>query len=188
MKSLRFKALLLGLVTLLIFPILSFISLHFLENYSFDDFLSINTFNTISVGFGLELGFIYAFIIIIILDTPYFRSIPNPIPKVIQEMKLKPIDAMFLSICAGVGEEFLFRMGLQHYVHWIITSVFFIALHGYFNLRNLKKSLYGIIILPFVLIISLGFYYFGIWFCIAAHFMYDYVILISIIKGYDSIT
>jgi hypothetical protein len=42
-------------------------------------------------------------------------------------------------------------------------------------------SLYGMVILPFILLISWGFEHFGLWFSIAAHFAYDVVLFMSMI-------
>lgn len=97
-------------------------------------------------------------------------------------MNLRLFDYFFLSLCAGVGEELLFRAGVQFYLGPIVTSILFVAIHGYLNPMNLKMSLYGLVVLPFIIGISYAFIDYGIWFCIAAHFAYDFLVFISIEK------
>jgi membrane protease YdiL (CAAX protease family) len=104
------------------------------------------------------------------------------IDRIVGEMKLKFHHGIFLSLCAGIGEEFLFRSGMQPYFGWFITSIFFVALHGYLNPWNWRFSVYGLIIIPFIFLISLGFNQFGIWFSIAAHFSYDAVLFTFMIR------
>lgn len=99
--------------------------------------------------------------------------------KLILSLNLNTFDKFFLSFCAGFGEEILFRCGIQHWLGIWITSILFIAIHGYFNPKKWRLSLYGLLILPFIL--SLGYWLepMGIWFCIAAHFGYDLMLFLS---------
>lgn len=108
-----------------------------------------------------------------------FKSLPVRVESMVRDMKLTFWDCVFLSICAGVGEELLFRSGVQFYLGPIITSVVFVAIHGYLNPFNWRMSLYGLIVLPFIFLISYGFMEFGLWFAIAAHFSYDLVLFLS---------
>ena len=91
-------------------------------------------------------------------------------------LKLNFWEGLFLSMCAGIGEELLFRSGIQPLLGPVITSILFIALHGYLNPFNWRFSIYGLIALPFILLISYSVGPFGLWFAIAAHFSYDAVL------------
>jgi hypothetical protein len=42
--------------------------------------------------------------------------------------------------------------------------------------------MYGFIVLPFIFIISFGYIHFGLWFSISAHFAYDAVLFVMMIK------
>jgi hypothetical protein len=95
-------------------------------------------------------------------------------------MNLNLVDKIFLSFCAGFGEEILFRVGVQHWLGIWITSILFIAIHGYLNPKKWRLSLYGILLLPFILSLGSWLSPMGIWFCIAAHFSYDLMLFISI--------
>jgi len=169
-----------GLVTLLVFPIPTFIVLPWLNNVSFTEIFQLNAFSSFNLGIGLLLGVVYAFLALFFLRAPIFDEMPNRIEKVVQSMNLSLIDCIFLSICAGVGEEILFRSGVQYYLGPFITTIVFVAIHGYLNPFNWKKSLYGLIVLPFILLISYGFISFGLWFAVAAHFAYDLVLFLVI--------
>lgn len=51
-----------------------------------------------------------------------------------------------VSLCAGVGEELLFRGAVQHWLGIPITAVVFVALHGYLDPRSWRISLYGAVL------------------------------------------
>ena len=180
--SLRKKIIFFGWLTLLVFPIPGFLIRYFIDGISIIDFLELQNIQFVPIGLGLELGFVYGFIAYLLMQAPFFDSVPMKIDKMIGEMNLKFQHGIFLSLCAGIGEEFLFRSGIQPYIGWFSTSIFFVALHGYLNPWNWRFSVYGLIILPFIFMISLGFNSFGIWFSIAAHFSYDAVLFTFMIK------
>jgi membrane protease YdiL (CAAX protease family) len=100
-------------------------------------------------------------------------------------MNLNVGDAIFLSFCAGFGEELLFRSGVQYYLGIVLTSVIFVAIHGYLNPKNWRYSMYGLIVMPFILLLSMGFETFGLWFAISAHFAYDAVLFIAMLQNKD---
>jgi membrane protease YdiL (CAAX protease family) len=180
--SIRGKILFFGWITLLVFPIPGFLLRYILDEVSLLNFLEPENIQILPIGYGLEFGFVYGFIAYLFMQAPFFDAIPMKIDKLVGEMNLKFHHGIFLSLFAGVGEEFLFRAGIQPYLGWLLTSIFFVALHGYLNPWNWRFSVYGLIVLPFIFIISLGFEHFGIWFAIAAHFSYDAVLFSIMIK------
>lgn len=171
-----------GWVTLILFPIPGFYLQYYFNDISFLEFIAIEDFELIPIIYGLSMGLIYGLIAYRIMGFPFFDKVPLKINRLVREMNLKVSDGIFLSICAGVGEELLFRAGIQSFLGVIITSVLFVALHGYLNPFNLRFSVYGLIVLPFILLISIGLAPFGIWFCIAAHFAYDAVLFTMMIN------
>lgn len=50
---------------------------------------------------------------------------------------------VLVSICAGVGEELLFRGAVQHWLGIPFTAVVFVALHGYLNPSDWRVCIYG---------------------------------------------
>jgi membrane protease YdiL (CAAX protease family) len=173
---------LLGLMTLVVFPIPTFLGLYFFEGtYP----LSVLQFETLTISntfYGIFFGFIYAIAAMNILKNPVFKDIPLKIDQIIKELDLNYADAIVLSVCAGVGEELLFRSGIQFYLGIVPTSILFVAIHGYFSIKKIKTSLYGLVVLPFILLISIGFIKLGLWFSVFAHFSYDLVLFIGMIR------
>jgi membrane protease YdiL (CAAX protease family) len=144
-----------------------------------DETFQVQNLSIYTVGLGLQLGVAYAFIALIVMRANVFQKLPVRVEKIVRDMKLTFWDCLFLSICAGVGEELLFRSGFQFYLGPLITSVIFVAIHGYLNPFNWRMSLYGLVVLPFILIISYGFIEYGLWFAISAHFSYDLILFTS---------
>lgn len=176
------KILIFGWITLLLFPLPAFLLLYFTEQISISEFFQVQNIQILPLGLGLQFGILYSFIAYLFMRAPFFDTVPTKIDKIIGEMNLKIHQGIFLSLCAGIGEELLFRAGIQHYFGWLLTSVLFVALHGYLNPFNWRFSIYGLIVLPFIFLISLAYYEFGLWFCIAAHFSYDAVLFTIMIK------
>ena len=178
----RKKVLFLAWITLIIFPLPVWAILYYFENFSITQLLQLEKIGIIEIGYGLQFGFIYAFFALILLQSSIFKQLPLNLDKIISSMNISRWDALFISFCAGFGEEILFRLGIQYYLGIIITSILFVAIHGYLNPFNWRYSLYGLIVLPFILLLSWGYEYFGLWFAISAHFSYDVVLFWSHIK------
>lgn len=159
--------------------------MYFFKDVEWQEFLQFDNIKTVPIVYGLEFGIIYAFLAIILLKAPVFEQIPLKIDQMVKDLKLNFIDAIFLSLCAGVGEELLFRAGTQPFLGIWPTSILFVAIHGYFSLTKIKMSYYGLVVLPFILLISYGYEYFGLWFSISAHFSYDFVLFMTMIQSKD---
>ncbi len=171
-----------GLMTLLIFPIPSFTALYILEDINLSEFLSLETLHGRNILLGTIVGACYALLVYFITRRPIFRTIPLHVEEMIKKSNLNLGDAAFLSFCAGFGEELLFRSGIQHYLGIVVTSIIFVALHGYFSFNPPLKSLYGLIVLPFILLLGFGFEELGLWFAISAHAIYDFVLFTFLLK------
>ena len=173
---------LVGLITLVIFPVPTILWSIFVDQIPLNVLFQLNNFELIPVAYGIEIGFCYAILASTLLKAPVFDRIPLPLESALKTLNINYIDAIFLSICAGVGEELLFRSGIQSYLGILGTAICFVAVHGYFSIRKPLKSLYGLIVLPFALILGLGFQHFGLWFAISAHAMYDCVLFAELIQ------
>ncbi len=169
-----------GVITLIVFPIPTFIVLYFIEGIHPLDVLDFEHFQFLPILYGTIAGLLYAGLSLLFMQAKVFDKLPTRIESLVKQMNLSVFDCIFLSICAGVGEELLFRSGVQFYLGPILTSIFFVAIHGYLNPMNWRMSLYGIIVLPFIFIISYGFIYYGLWFSIFAHFTYDLILFLMI--------
>ena len=54
------------------------------------------------------------------------------------------VDRLFISCCAGVGEEVFFRGALQHWLGIPVTAIVFVAMHGYLDPRDRRILVYGV--------------------------------------------
>ena len=156
-----------GWITLLLFPVPGFYLQYYFNDTSIIEFIALDDFRIVPIVYGLQLGIVYGFLAYLFMKAPFFEKVPVKINKLFRDMKLTDLDGLFQSLCAGIGEELLFRQGIQPFIGVILTSVLFVALHGYLNPFNLRFSVYGLIVLPFIILISYGLDSFGMWFCIS---------------------
>ena len=86
-------------------------------------------------------------------------------------------DRLFISLCAGVGEELFFRGALQWWLGIPVTAVLFVAIHGYLDPRNWRISIYGAFMT--VAMMGLGWMadHLGLLAPIVAHTLIDVVLL-----------
>lgn len=171
-----------GWITLLVFPIPAFIALYFFADRSLIDFFELQSLTLQNIVMGTAIGTLYALFIEVFEHTSLFKSIPMKVDELVKSMNLSWKDALFLSICAGIGEELLFRCGVQFFLGPIFTSIIFVAAHGYLNPFNWRQSLYGIVVLPLTFLLAYGYEYVGLWFSIFIHIAYDFTIFTSYIK------
>lgn len=150
-------------------------------------FLELDKDHTTSVVIGMAVGLAPAlFIHFYSITDKNAPHIHNQLD-VISSLKLNLLECIFLAFCAGFGEEFLFRGGAQYWLGPWITSVLFVAVHGYLDPRKWHVMKYGLMVLIFILTISLLKSTFGIWFCVSAHFFYDFA-LFYLWKDQNSVT
>ena len=174
-----------GWITLILFPIPAFAVLYYFEDFTLRQFLALDSLNLSPIINGLVIGIAYAILAAKIMELKVFKEMPTRIDQVVRSLNLNLFDAIFLSLCAGIGEELLFRMGAQFYLGPLITAVIFVTVHGYINPMNWRKSLYGIVVLPLALVLGYGMESYGLWFSIAAHFSYDLVLFTAYIYDED---
>jgi len=172
----------LGLITLVLFPLPAYLFWYWQDGISLENFIRWKEILKPETAFGMIFGVIYAFFALLFMGAPVFEKLPNRVENLVKSMNLNTFDAIFLSVCAGVGEELLFRAGVQPLLGVWVTSILFVAIHGYLNPVNWRMSLYGLLVLPFILLISFGYSTFGQWFSIGAHFSYDLVLFIVMIQ------
>jgi len=172
----------LSLVTLLVFPAIGLTLLWFFEDIELLSVFELDRFFSSFTLLGLEFGFIYGFLVVGVSQFPIFEELSKSQSNMLRNLKLNWVDILFMSFCAGFGEEVLFRAGLQTWLGPWLTSFLFIAVYGYFNPTSWRKSAIGILVFPFIIILSYAFEAFGLWFCIAAHFSYDLLMFMGVMK------
>lgn len=96
------------------------------------------------VVIGTLAGSLIAFLGWQIVELPYLASVKSFFVNILKPFNLNIPEIIFISICAGMGEELLFRGVIQAYLGIWVTSIIFVALHGYLHPRNLRISIYGV--------------------------------------------
>jgi len=168
---------LLGLATLVGMPLVAFViawvfSLEFplLDWFTPDNFL-------VQLAVGVFYGVLVAVIASWVTERNFMSSVRNKYRNLLSSFSLTWVDVFFISICAGIGEEILFRYALQCLVGVWIAALIFVAVHGYLNPKDWKISVYGL----FMVVASAGFGYMaeelGMLSAITAHAAVDVYLL-----------
>ncbi|EMY82470.1 abortive infection bacteriophage resistance protein, Abi superfamily [Psychroflexus gondwanensis ACAM 44] len=141
-----------------------------------------------SISIGLGFGAVAAIIGVLLLKLPVLRETSTFYAKLFKGVDLQWTDIVFYSLCAGVGEEILFRGALQPLMGLWWAAILFVVLHGYISTKDWKKSIYGV----FLILISAGFgyltRYFDIFSAMAAHFIFDVIMFIKLRKEARSLS
>lgn len=135
-----------------------------------------------SIGIQAAIGTIYAIIalipLIILLQLKMLDGTRHFFADLLLRFKVSLPQILLLSLCAGIGEELLFRGAIQPWLGIWLTALLFIALHGYLNPKNKPLFIYGIVLL----VVSAGFGYllpkYGIYAAMSAHFWIDVALML----------
>lgn len=135
---------------------------------------------------GIIAGLIIAFLAQKLISSPLLRKVNMQYARMLGNFKLSLSEIVFVSLCAGVGEELLFRGAIQPLLGVVLTSMVFVAIHGYINPYNWRLSVYGLFMT--LAIIGLGIInnYFGLIAPIIAHTIIDIYLLNYLQKTADS--
>ena len=125
---------------------------------------------------GLFFGSLAALLAVALLNGKRFKSVRKFYVDMMQDMNPSLVNIVFYSVCASVGEEVLFRAGIQPIAHvgiWPAALLFVFFSHGYIPPTNMSLNIFGLLLV----VISAGFGYlfkfFGLASAITAHFVYD---------------
>lgn len=82
-----------------------------------------------------------------------------------------------VSLCAGVGEELLFRGALQHWLGVPITAILFVAIHGYLDPRDRAMLDYGLFLTLAICVLGWAADRAGLLLPMVAHTVIDAVLI-----------
>ncbi len=125
----------------------------------------------------LSIGIIFGLFVIWLTELDYFEKSMEKYKNLLEDYKLTFFYVFFLSICAGVGEEIFFRGIIQPVFGIWITAFFFVAIHGYFSIKNRRINVFALLLTCFIALIGWSAKEYSIWLAISAHFSYDLVLL-----------
>ena len=172
------RILLLGLLTITSFPLVGLLLFYIISGDTslfFESFESkINLIWEIIIG--LTSGLIFGLSAWKLITSKFLEPVLKKYGQVVESLKLKLPTIIFVSICAGVGEEIFFRGFLQDYLGIIITAILFVAIHGYISWNDWRISVYGLYMTVIIVIIGFLDFYCGLTTAIIAHTVIDIVL------------
>jgi membrane protease YdiL (CAAX protease family) len=167
----------LALLTLIVFPLIGMAIVKYLAGESIQVMVRQSSPFYLQFGIGVAVGGVMGLIAFWLTERPLLKPSTQKYSRLLGALKLNTIDKVVISICAGFGEELLFRGAIQ--VFWGIwpTAVLFVAIHGYLNPRDWRISIYGAMMTIFIAILGYLTEWYGIWAAATAHGMIDLVLL-----------
>lgn len=134
----------LALATLIGMPLVALVVDHFSETVDLRTAIVGDGVFWRQIVYGGIAGLVIAFIAQLLISSPLLEKVNTTYANLLGRFNLTWSEIVFVSLCAGVGEEMLFRGAIQPFMGIPITSVLFVAIHGYLNPSNWRLSVYGI--------------------------------------------
>jgi uncharacterized protein len=177
--------LLLGFVTLIVFGALGIALVEQVQQEKFTELLLRGFPVWQQLIIGTVFGFLTAMLAWRIIQSKFFTRERQKYAELIGSLNLNTAGIIFISLCAGIGEEIAFRAGLQPLLGIWLTSVIFVALHGYLNPFNWRISSYGLVMV--FVIAGMGFLFqeAGLISAITAHAVFDIVLIKKLIDNQE---
>jgi membrane protease YdiL (CAAX protease family) len=175
--------LLLAFFTLVGFPAIGYLIFYFFGESNLSEILNGEIPISLQLLYGFPIGWFSAVIATKLIQADFMKPVRVKYGNMIAELKLNNFQIIFISICAGVGEELLFRASLQPIWGVWITSLVFVALHGYLNPFDWRITVYGIYLTLVIIGLGFMFIFWGIWASAAAHTAIDIALLYFLTKS-----
>ena len=163
----------LGILTLLIFGIGGILLIEFVQDKSFIQVLQAGKAFHLQVIIGLVAGIGASTIAVGIISRKFFDQERSFYDRLISRWNLTYGGMVFVSLCAGIGDELFFRGGVQPLIGIWWTSILFVLLHGYLNPRNWRISLYGGVMVCIIAGFGYLFRFVGLFSAMIAHSVLD---------------
>ena len=136
----------------------------------------------IQIPLGLLYGLVSAMAVMLIMSHPVMLKEKERYKDMLGPMNLRWRDIIFLSFCAGFGEEMFFRAFLQPHTGIWLTSIIFVVLHGYLNPKR-PIFFYGLFLIFDIAGMGWLFDNVGPWTAVSAHFLIDVILLAHLGDG-----
>jgi membrane protease YdiL (CAAX protease family) len=167
----------LALGTLIVFGGLGIALIPYVRNIRTDVFFMGAKPIWLQILVGIVFGIVTAMAGWQIVELPMMTKTKTFFTGLIKPLKLDNNQIVFISICAGVGEELFFRGAIQPMLGIWMTSILFVLLHGYLNPFNLPLTYYGIYMVLVIGVIGLMTEHLGILTAMIAHTLIDVILL-----------
>ncbi len=119
-----------------------------------------------------------------IIRRPAMRVLDEHFARRIGPRVQRGSDRLFLSVCAGVGEELFFRGALQFWLGIPLTALLFVAIHGYLDPRNKRMLAYGVYMTFAMMLIGLIAEHHGLLAPMLAHTVIDIILFQQLVRTY----
>lgn len=129
------------------------------------------------LGYGVGMGLIG----ISISETEFMQPIKAFFREVFNVPDIGIKEIVFISACAGIGEEILFRGAIQYELGIWLTALVFVAIHGYLRFNNLPFATYGIFLVVMCAGLGYLYVYVGLLCAIVAHTVYDVMMFVYLL-------
>jgi membrane protease YdiL (CAAX protease family) len=166
----------LGFGTLILFPLIAWPLMHW-QGITFTDLFIVEQETLYTIPNFLSAGILFGLAMIWLTELDYFEEALSKYKFMLSNFKINRIQVVFLSICAGIGEEVFFRGAMQPLVGILVTAIVFVAIHGYYSYKNFKVNIFALFLTLFIIFLGWGAEKFSLWHAIAGHFSYDLVLL-----------
>jgi membrane protease YdiL (CAAX protease family) len=134
----------LALATLIGMPLIAILVDRFSESVDLRMALSGNGLWGQQVLWGSLAGLCIAVVAHLMIASPLLREVNTSYARMLGRFQLSFSEVLLISLRAGVGEEILFRGAIQPFLGVAVTSVLFVAVHGYLNPKDWRLSVYGV--------------------------------------------
>ncbi len=134
---------------------------------------------SIQIVCGLLAGTAAAGVIVFFSTRPPVKPVLDDfaIFKVLKNSNITTFDRVQLSLFAGIGEELLFRGAMQPLIGIWLTSIIFVAIHGYFKFKSAGHILFGVLLFSLSMMLGFLYEYVGLVSAMTAHAIYDILML-----------
>lgn len=169
-------------VTLLVMPLTGWvISLFSAKVILWDRWVGNETISY-QVMVGSVAGVLSGFLARKIIEMDFMEPVRSRYAARFADLKLNWISVLYISLCAGIGEELLFRGAIQPLLGIVITALVFVAIHGYLNPKDWRVSIYGIFMTIIIILFGWMTEEIGIWSAVVAHTLVDVILLADLGK------
>ena len=174
------RKLILGLATFTLvgFSLIGLVIIHFFVDQDPLEILKGHMGFGIQSVVGIVFGLLAALLAHFIISRNWMKEVRAKYAGLIGPLKLGFWEIIYISICAGIGEEVLFRGAIQPLLGVIFTAVVFVALHGYLNPKDARISVYGFYLVLVMIAIGVICDQIGIVSSMIAHTVIDIYLLL----------
>ena len=176
-----------GIATLLIPLVITFV----LYQFNFTSFLIPVLVGKFSIGIqiliGIAGGGCMMLLAFFMSKWEYLNEVQSKFTIQLGGYQLTLQEIVFLSFCAGFGEEILFRGMLQPWLGVFFTAFLFIALHGYISVKSSAHLVFGLALWSMGIGLGILGAYSGLISAAIAHMIYDIYAFLNIQREFESL-